>query len=140
MNFFTKLNIVSALFGFVIFVGIELMVNVYRISRWTGLEVGMVSNLEAILILVMVISSALLFPRLIRYWLMRRKASYFTVLLWIPYFVLFAYLFRIIFPMTNPGDDPNPVTGLVMIAALFLYPFFLLLVNLLAAFEINEGA
>lgn len=140
MKFFIKLNIVSALFGFVIFAGIELMLNVYRISRWTGLEVGTVSNLETIFILVMVISSALLFPRLIRYWLMRRKASYFTVLLWIPYFVLFVYLFRITFPMTNPGDDPNPATGLVMIAALFLYPFFLLLVNLLAAFEINKGA
>lgn len=127
MKFFIKLNIVSALFGFVIFVGIELMLNVYRISRWTGLEVGTVSNLETIFILVMVISSALLFPRLIRYWLMRRKSSYFTVLLWIPYYHLFIYLFRITLPMTNPGDDPNSATGLMMIAAIFLYPFFLLL-------------
>lgn len=140
MKFFVKLNIVSALFGFVIFVGIELMLNVYRISRLTGLEVGTVSNAGDIFILVMVILSALLFPMLIRNWLKRRKASYFTVLLWIPYFSLFVYLFRITFPITNPGDDPNPATGLVMIAALFLYPFFLLLVNLLATFEINKGA
>lgn len=34
------------------------------------------------------------------------------------------------FPIMNPADKPNPVTGLIAIAVLGLYPFYLAIVHL----------
>lgn len=48
MKYFLKLNVVSILYAFMVFVPLELMLNVYRISRLTNWDIGMVNTLEAV--------------------------------------------------------------------------------------------
>jgi hypothetical protein len=49
MKYFFKLNIVSILYALVVFIPLELMFNVYRISRLTNWEIGLVNILTGIL-------------------------------------------------------------------------------------------
>lgn len=46
MKYFIKLNSLSVLYAFMLFVVIELLVNIYRISRISGLELDKVNNLQ----------------------------------------------------------------------------------------------
>lgn len=55
MKYFIKLNSLSVLYAFMLFVVIELLVNIYRISRISGLELDKVNNLELIFIFVLFI-------------------------------------------------------------------------------------
>ncbi|XWX61199.1 hypothetical protein AusDCA_1310 [Desulfitobacterium sp. AusDCA] len=54
-------------------------------------------------------------------------------LLWIPYFAIFTYCFNFLFPLTNPGDDPAPVLGLILIAIFCIYPFYIAIINVIAS-------
>ena len=45
------------------------------------------------------------------------------------FFVLLIYIFASLFPITNGGDEPNPVTGLIAIGGLIVYPFYILILN-----------
>lgn len=45
------------------------------------------------------------------------------------FFVLLIYIFASLFPITNGGDEPNPVTGLIAIGGLSVYPFYILILN-----------
>ncbi len=44
--------------------------------------------------------------------------------------VLYIYVFESLFPITYGGDDHNPVTGLITLGGLIIYPFYILMVNL----------
>jgi hypothetical protein len=81
VKFFLKLNRVSAIFALLPFITLEFMVNVYRISRLSGLEIGTVDRLS----------------------INTHKASYLTALLWVPYFIVYVRIFMISFPMSNPA-------------------------------------
>ncbi|WP_138416577.1 hypothetical protein [Aquibacillus sediminis] len=130
MNYFLKLQVVSMLYGFMAFLPLELMINVYRISRLTNWEIGTVNILTgAIVIIECVVGTVLLFF-LNKNWLDGRKANFWSVILWIPYFVIFVYLFASLFPITYRGDDPNPVTGLLAMGGLIVYPIYILIMNL----------
>ncbi|WP_233500632.1 MULTISPECIES: hypothetical protein [Paenibacillus] len=59
------------------------------------------------------------------------------MLLWLPYFLLFVFIFAVLFPMTNGGDDPNPATGLILLGMLVLYPFYIFLINWMSMFTKN---
>lgn len=59
MRYFIKLNGLSAFYAFMLFVVIELLVNIYRISRISGLELGKVDNLLLIFMLVLFIFSSI---------------------------------------------------------------------------------
>ncbi|WP_256238646.1 hypothetical protein [Bacillus sp. EB600] len=52
MKYFIKLNVVSILYALMIFVPIQLMGNVYRISRLTGWNIGTVNTLSGVTIVV----------------------------------------------------------------------------------------
>lgn len=43
--------------------------------------------------------------------------------------ICFIYVFASLFPITYGGDHPNPVTGLVAIGGLIIYPFYILILN-----------
>ncbi|WP_087975131.1 hypothetical protein [Oceanobacillus rekensis] len=129
MKYFFKLNVVSIIYAFMVFVPIELMVNVYRISRLTNWTINTVNILTSVTIIVEIIAGTILLYFLIRKWLDGRKANFWTVILWVPYFVLLVYVFASLFPVTYGGDYPNPVTGLLAIGGLAVYPFYILILN-----------
>lgn len=143
MKFFWKLNIVSALIAFVLFISIELQLNFYRIWRITGWEVDTVNNVIAIIHLVGFILSTIVFVILIKKWLNGTKASFWSIILWLPYLVLFIFIFANLFPITNRGDTPAPVSGLLILGQLIIYPIYLLVINAFSTttiFEIEENA
>lgn len=132
MKYFLKLNVVSILYALLVFVPLELMLNVYRISRLTNWEIGTVNILTGITLIVEIIGGTILIFFLTKKWLVGRKANFLTIILWVPYFVLFIYVFASLFPITYGGDDPNPVTGLLAIGGLIVYPFYILILNFLS--------
>lgn len=112
-----------------VFVPLELMLNVYRISRLTNWEIGTVNILTGITLIIEIIGGTILILFLTKKWLGGRKANFFTVILWVPYFVLLIYVIASLFPITNGGDTPNPVTGLLAIGVVIVYPFYILILN-----------
>ncbi|MFD1851957.1 hypothetical protein [Oceanobacillus bengalensis] len=129
MKYFLKLNVVSILYALMVFVPLELMLNVYRISRLTNWKIGTVNIFTGVTLIVEIIGGTILLVFLTKKWLGERKANFWTVILWAPYFVLFIYVFASLFPITYGGDDPNPVTGLLAIVGLIVYPFYILILN-----------
>lgn len=129
MKFFLKLNMVSALYAFALFISIELQVNFYRIWRLTGWQADTLDIVIVVIHFVGFFLTLFLFYFLISNWLEGRKASYWSVILWFPYLILFVIIFAILFPITHPGDKPAPVSGLIILAQLASYPFYLLFIN-----------
>ncbi|TFJ90672.1 hypothetical protein [Lentibacillus salicampi] len=129
MSFFGKLNVVSALYAFVLFIAIELMLNVYRIARVTGWELEIVTKAGIAIYIIGFIFSTALFIIITKKWMEARNAIFWSTLLWVPYFVLFIFTFATLFPINNPGDEPNPGVGLLIIGALLFYPVYLLFIN-----------
>ena len=130
MKYFLKLNVVSILYALIIFVPIQLMGNVYRITRLTNWEMGKVNILTGLTIIIGIIGGTILIHSLTKKWLEGKKANFWTVILWIPYFVLFIYVIASLFPITNGGDAPNPVTGLLVLGGLIIYPLYILIINI----------
>ncbi|MEF7438034.1 hypothetical protein V4V36_00470 [Paenibacillus lautus] len=141
MKFIIRLNMAAALYALFPFAGIELMVNVYRIGRLTGWDLDRVNALTLVFCAAGFILSGWGIPRLVRHWLNGRKTSFFALLLWIPYFMMLIYITAAWFPITNPADKPDPVTGLIAIAGLALYPFYLAILHLfgIAPFSGDPG-
>ncbi|WP_112180398.1 hypothetical protein [Paraliobacillus zengyii] len=129
MKYFLKLNAISILYALMVFIPVQLMVNVYRISRLTNWEIGTVNILTGVILLIEVIIGTIILYFLTKKWLNGRKANLWTIILWIPYFVLFIYIFTTLFPITYGGDDPNPASGLSIIGGLIMYPFYILILN-----------
>ncbi|MBB6673316.1 hypothetical protein [Cohnella nanjingensis] len=132
MRYAIKLQIVSAGFAFALFAALELMMNVYRIGRWTGWEIDTVNRTLLWIYIGGFFLSSFLFPLILLRWLEGRWANFWSLLLWMPYFLLFAYTFAEGFPITDPGEYPNPIAGLIAIGAFVLYPIYLGLLNLAA--------
>ncbi|OEH91163.1 hypothetical protein [Bacillus solimangrovi] len=129
MKYFLKLNVVSMLYAMMMLVPIELVVNVYRISRWTTWDIDFVMNLSYVIIIVEVIAGTMLIIFLTKKWLDGRMASFWNLVLWLPYLILFAYIIAKLFPMTYRGDTPNPAMGLLIMGGLLVYPFYILVIN-----------
>ncbi|MDQ0191885.1 hypothetical protein J2T20_000221 [Paenibacillus wynnii] len=77
------------------------MLNVYRIGR------------------------VIIFLNILNKWMEGRAARYWMIPLSILYLFMFIFIFKSLFPITYPGDEPNPVSGLIAIGLLILYPFYL---------------
>lgn len=132
MNYFLKLNVVSAIYALVVFIPLELMFNVYRISRVIGMDIDSVNAFNIIMSIVCFVAGSFMLFNLSKHWMQGRKANYFTMIFWIPYFALFIYVFVSFFPITYRGDTPNPVTGLLAIGALVTYPIYIYLINMIS--------
>ncbi|WP_147381810.1 hypothetical protein [Paenibacillus nanensis] len=125
MKYWVKLNLVSAAFALLPFLGTELLVNVYRISRLTGIPLGKVNSSVNMTIVVSSVLATILFVWVVCRILQGRLMSFFAVILWIPYYVLYVFLFALLFPIAERADDPNPATGLLLMSGLIVYPFYL---------------
>ncbi|CAN7549388.1 hypothetical protein [Rossellomorea sp. LjRoot5] len=132
MNYFVKLNVVSMIYALMILVPVELMVNVYRLTRLTSWEMGVVMDVSGFLIVAIFLMGTVFLYLLTWKWMEGRRASYWTSVLWFPYFLLFTYVIATFFPTTYGGDAPNPATGLVLIGALVAFPFYVLVLNFLS--------
>lgn len=130
MKYFLKLNVVSILYALMIFIPIQLMGNVYRISRLTNLEIDTVNILIIVIFIIDCIGGTFLMLLLTKKWIDKRKANFWSTILWIPYFVLCTYIIVSLFPITNGGDSPNPVVGLLSLGGLMIYPFYILILNI----------
>ncbi|MFI8684555.1 hypothetical protein [Rossellomorea sp. NPDC077527] len=135
MNHFIKINVLSIIYALMILIPVELMVNVYRLTRLTGFGMDTVQNVSGFMTGVVVILGTVIIHFLTKKWMVGRKAVYWTAVLWFPYFLLSAFIIAFLFPVTNGGDAPNPATGLVMIGALVSYPFYVLVMNFLSLEE-----
>lgn len=133
MNYFTRLNIISALYALVLLIEIEPMGNIYRITRVTNWPISIVNRLIFIFNLVVFIFSTVIFYLFTRKYLCTGKLRYLLTVLWIPYFAIFTYIFSSLFPITNPGDDPVPVLGLIIIGIFLIYPFYIALINAISS-------
>lgn len=125
-----KLNCVSAMYAFQFFIQLELMVNIYRISRLTHWELSTVNKVVISITAVLLIIFTALLLLTIRRWMEYRKSTFWALLLWIPYLILFVYIFVPAFPIRNPEEVPSPVLGLFIFGMIILYPVYIALVNL----------
>ena len=138
MNTFWKLNVISVLYAVMVFIPMELFTNGSRISRLIGWNF----NVTTIVIGISTIVSVIIFSTIIGYltktWMNNRKSSFWSVLLWLPYLVLFTFIFASLFPITNPADKGGPGDGLLILGLLILYPLYVLLLNAFSTFISDE--
>lgn len=81
-----------------LFIAIELILNVYRISRITGWDLVVVTNVGIAIYIMGFVFSTILLLIITKKWMEGRKANFWTLLLWFPYFVLFIFIFAF-FPL-----------------------------------------
>ncbi|WP_394532683.1 hypothetical protein C1N83_27330 (plasmid) [Priestia aryabhattai] len=128
MNYFLKLNFSSILYAVLIFINIELIFNIYRISRIIELDVAVARNIGIVIMLISVIVFSFIYYLLNRRYLADSKLNYYGTVLWIPYFVIMLILFNKLFPISNHGDQLNPIGRIVIYLGILLYPIYLAIV------------
>ncbi|MNZ69246.1 hypothetical protein D3C78_875380 [compost metagenome] len=133
IKYFMKLNIMSMIYAIMLSIEVQLLVNIYRISRIVGGDVSFVANLVYTLIfIVFILFTVLLVFLNKRYFIISKlKLKLVTVILWIPYFVLINSLFNYFFPISNKGDSPTPFLGLMGIIIIIIHFILVVLLNLL---------
>jgi hypothetical protein len=135
---FLKLNGLSALYALVLFVQAELMVNVYRIERITGLSNENVYKYINLTIILVYVSFSILCYFITKSQLGTRKIKYVISVLWIPYFYIFICTFASLYPITNPGEEPLGGIGLLLIGIAIIFPFYIALINFVATIRTNK--
>ncbi len=127
------------LYALIIFIPIRFMGELYRVSRLTGWEFNTVQTIGYIVIVIEFIIGTLLIIFLTRNLLRGRKANFWTVILWVPYFVLFVYIIASLFPITYEGDMLSPGAGFIMIGILMVYPLYVLIINFIGFTSDDKG-
>lgn len=125
MKYFIKLNVVSMIYAFLLFLIIELQMNFYRIMRITGWNADRVDVGITILSWILFLLTTGITIWLTARQLTQRKSNFYMMLLWAPYFFLFITVFARLFPITDPGETPAPVTGLIAIFMILVYPLYI---------------
>ncbi|TRZ38423.1 hypothetical protein CEQ21_23825 [Niallia circulans] len=129
MKSFIKLNAVACVYAFSIVIPLELMANVYRISRLTNWDIQKVNLFTEATLMLDIIGGTILLFFLTRKWFNGSNVKYWTTILWVPYLVLFIYIIASLFPITYAGDVQNSKTGFFVIGGLIVYPFYILVLN-----------
>lgn len=138
MNYFYKLNVVSMLYGLMFFTSLEIQVNYYRIVRLTGWE-GQYFDIIVLLVhgVGFVVATIVLYMLTFK-WIAHRLLVYWTTVFWLPYTALFIFIFANMYPITNQGDMPAPVQGLILFAILLFYPFYIGTLNMICYLSKSE--
>jgi hypothetical protein len=139
VNTFLKLNAISILYAFIIIIPIELFVNASRISRLTGSNLDEAGKVIGVVSIASVILLSALTIYTTKRWMKGRISSFWSVLLWFPYFILFTYIFASLFSITNPIDEGGPGDGFIILGLLFVYPFLVLLLNIFGIYMDNKN-
>lgn len=138
MKIFVRLNIVSALYALALFFQFQLMGNIYRIDRITGWPGDTVNLLVAIFSLIVFIISTIVFFFITRKYFNRGKIRFLLTILWVPYFILFCLIASYLFPIPR-AEEPPPVVGLLIIAVLLIYPFYIAYINVISSKECHQN-
>ena len=123
-----KINFISILYALSLFIAIELIINVYRISRVTEWTLNVVMVIIPAIILVGLILSTLLVIYLTKRWVLNKKNAYWLAIIWCPYFILFYYIFTYLFPL-NSGETLFPIFNILIYGIIVLYPFYILIIS-----------
>lgn len=127
---FLKLNGLSVVYAFILFLHSELSVNVYRIERITGWR--HLNKAIDIAVLLIYVGFSILGYLLTDKRLARSGWKYVTCLLWIPYYFLLIRAFAAMYPLTDPQEAPLGGVGILLIGAFILFPFYIALLNFIA--------
>ncbi|WP_130860121.1 hypothetical protein [Gracilibacillus phocaeensis] len=130
MQSFVRLNMLSIIHALVLLIPIELMLNVHRIARLLNWDGDQAAILLIIISLIAIIIGTIFVLFLTNRWFKQSNGRFWTLLLWFPYFLLLIFIVACLFPMTNPGDDPGPGAGLILIFVILLFPVYVLVINL----------
>lgn len=128
MKTFLKLNIISALYAFVLFIQLQPILNIYAIVRITHWSYGTVYMLMAIFNLIVLTLSTIMFFTITRKYLSTGKLKFLLTLLWVPYYAVFTLFFYSMSPIVR-GEEPPPVLGLLLIGIFLIYPFYIAFIN-----------
>ena len=128
LKIFIKINFISILYALSLFIAIELIINVYRISRVTEWNLDVVMVIIPVIILVELILSTLLVIHLTKRWMLNKKIAYWLALIWCPYFTLFYYIFTYLFPLSS-GETLFPIFNILIYGIIVLYPFNIVIIS-----------
>lgn len=136
MRYFLKFNALSAIFALFPFIWSELLVNVYRINRITGVDIAFINRISLITGLLCFSLLIVMFVFMIqKRFLPLKRTNLLFGLSWIPYYFLCILLFSFQFPMNEQADKASPASGLIIIAGLLIYIFMLTGMNAIALFS-----
>lgn len=125
---FIKINTISVLYAFVLFISIELLINVYRISRLIGWNLDVIIFVIPLIIFIGIIVTTVLIIFMMKKWMINRKISYWSIFMWFPYFILFYGIFTYLFPLKN-GETWFPIFNLLIYVVVITYPIYIIIVN-----------
>lgn len=132
-----KLNNISCMYALLLFIELQLMGNVNRLSRTTGLDFVFTNRLVSIFNIIFFVLGTAFFVFYTNKHFKESKLNYFTAILWLPYFAIFVFVFTTIWPNVNPAEMVPPVHGLLAIGAMVIYPFYITFINLLSTLKYN---
>lgn len=69
----------------------------------------------------------------------KRISNLLIVLFCIPYYLLFMRLFVFLFPITDRGEIPPPIVGLIMIALLIFFAIYFTVLIVIAILKSGVG-
>lgn len=130
-----KLNLLSAVSGFLFFIAVESGLNIYRVERLTGLSFTTLQNIYFMFYLIGFIFSTIMLHRLFKKYKTSLLSGFLLAVLWFPYFYIFIRTFSAFFPFSYQGDVPSAGTGFIVILGILLYPFYLIVINLFTSKE-----
>jgi hypothetical protein len=128
MMLFIKLNSISALYALALFIAIELIINVSHISESYGWAWDHVYIVIAIINVIGLLLATLIFINLTKRWKLGSKNSYWTLILWVPYFIVLLYFFTV-FTSLNAGVILFPRFSLLIFGSCILFPVYIFFIN-----------
>lgn len=131
MKYFLKLNTLSALYAIALFIAIELIINVSHISQVYDWAWDQVYIVIAMINVIGLLLFTLLFFYLTKKWMVGRKESYLTLILWVPYFIALLYFFTV-YSSLNEGVILFPRFSLLIFGSALLFPVYILFVHVFA--------
>ncbi|WP_419955068.1 hypothetical protein ACN6MT_05710 [Neobacillus niacini] len=132
MKFFIKLNTISALYALALFIAIELIINVSHISQLYGFAWDHVYIVIAVINVIGLLLSTLIFFNLTKKWMLGSKHHYWQLILWVPYFIVLFYFFTVFVPL-NTGVTLFPRFSLLIFGSSLLFPVYILFINVIAS-------
>ena len=97
---FIKLNILSAVSGFLFFIVVESGLNIYRVERLTGLSFTTLQHIYFAFYIIGFIFSTIILSYLVRKLDISSMSRFLLAILWFLYFHLFNRIFTTLFPFT----------------------------------------
>lgn len=134
-----KLSIVSLFNAFVLYLFFLPMGNYYRLERITGWTGGEITHLSNAFCFILILISSITLYFLVKKYLKQGYYKYWLTLSWTPFYFGLLRLNVWLIPITEAGESPAPVIGLLMLFAWMLYPLYLLVITVVADTSIKEA-